>query len=72
MTDLKKAKDLFDQFGVKYREEETIVHDDIPVGTTMIFEQDYDEKSKIVGYGGFVMELYFHSDGSFSKMGIWE
>ena len=66
MTDLQKAKLLFDSFDIGY----TVEVNEHDAGSRMVFEAK--EHKNVSGYNYFVAVLDFNPEGKSLGMGVWE
>ena len=65
-TDIERLAEVFSGLGIGFHR---AVRADAP-GEELILEAK--KGANVTGYTGFVAEFYFHADGSFDEVGIWE
>ena len=75
MTDFKKTIAFLDDLGIGYIADENskrLTADESEYEPCMDIILEANEHDKVVGYGGFVCEFQFNTDGALAKVGIWE
>jgi hypothetical protein len=70
MTDLEKFKETYAQFGIELK---TYIGDN---GNTFVdlngFEDSSTRSDKFDGYGSFMSDVEFDTNGKFLRQGFWE
>ena len=72
MTDREELKVLFDRWKVKYREETRDLKEGEGKYVVILEVPGYDDRTTVIGYGGFVTEFYFDDEDKFLSVGLWE